>query len=314
MDVAVTGGTGFIGRQLVSHLLARGDRIRLLTRRPAALPGFPDSVKVFAGDLACGDVDLRPFVADVDVLFHCAGEIRDARHMRALHVAGTERLIQAASGKIGHWVQLSSTGAYGKVRTGVVTEESAVAPENEYERTKTDSDALVSAAAGPATFSATILRPSNVFGPTMSNRSLFQMIAMISRGIYFFMGPPGVSANYIDVDNVVEAMLGCATLPQARGQTFILSDHRSLEDFVAAIAHSLGRPAPRLRVPEQFARMIAAIFRAMPGFPLTASRVDALTDRVVYSAQHIGRTLNYVYSVSMEDGVDRVVQSWRQRQ
>ena len=49
MDVAITGGTGFIGRQLVSHLLARGDRIRLLTRRPAAILRLPDSVMLFEG-------------------------------------------------------------------------------------------------------------------------------------------------------------------------------------------------------------------------------------------------------------------------
>lgn len=313
MDVAITGGTGFIGRRLVSHLLARGDRIKLLTRCPAAILGLPDSVMLFEGDLTSGDVDLRPFVTDVDVLFHCAGEIRDPMRMHAVHVEGTERLIKAASGTIGHWVQLSSTGAYGKVRTGTVTEETASAPDNEYERTKTDSDQLVSAAAGPATFSATLLRPSNVFGPTMTNRSLFQMIAMISKGIYFFIGPSGASANYIYVDNVVDAMLLCATLPQAQGQTFILSDHRPLEEFVAAIADALGRTVPRLRVPEPLARMIARTAGLMPGFPLTSSRVDALTDRVVYSARHINRELNYVHNVSMANGVQKTVQTWRQK-
>jgi len=222
MQVAVTGGTGFIGRRLVSHLLARGDRIKLLTRRSRATLGLPDSVMLFEGDLTSRDVDLLPFVADVDVLFHCAGEIRDPTRMHALHVEGTQRLIKAASGTVGHWVQLSSTGAYGKVRAGIVSEETAVAPDNEYERTKTNSDQLVSVASGPETFSASVLRPSNVFGPTMTNRSLFQMITMISKGIYFFIGPPCASANYIYVDNVVDGMLCCATLPEARGQTFIL--------------------------------------------------------------------------------------------
>jgi len=314
MQVAVTGGTGFIGRRLVSHLLARGDRIKLLTRRSRATLGLPDSVMLFEGDLTSRDVDLLPFVADVDVLFHCAGEIRDPTRMHALHVEGTQRLIKAASGTVGHWVQLSSTGAYGKVRAGIVSEETAVAPDNEYERTKTNSDQLVSVASGPETFSASVLRPSNVFGPTMTNRSLFQMITMISKGIYFFIGPPCASANYIYVDNVVDGMLCCATLPEARGQTFILSDHRPLEEFVAAIADALGRPAPRLRVPEQLVRVAATVFRVMPGFPLTNSRIDALTDRVVYSTQHISRGLNYVHNVSMEDGVHRVVQSWRQKQ
>jgi nucleoside-diphosphate-sugar epimerase len=189
-----------------------------------------------------------------------------------------------------------------------------VAPENEYEKTKTDSDQLVSAAAGPATFSATILRPSNVFGPKMSNRSLFQMIAMISKGIYFVIGQPCASANYVYVDNIVDGMLRCATLPQARGRTLILSDHRSLEEFVAAIADVLGRPAPRFRVAEPLVHVMATIFGAMPGFPLTTSRVDALTDRVVYSALRISEELHYVHNVSMEDGVHRVVHTWKQSQ
>jgi hypothetical protein len=50
--------------------------------------GFPDSVMVFEGDLTSCDVDLRPLVADTDVLFHCAGEIRDPARMNALQVEG----------------------------------------------------------------------------------------------------------------------------------------------------------------------------------------------------------------------------------
>ena len=56
------------------------------------------------------------------------------------------------------------------------------------EKTKAESDQLVMNAARKGTFTYSILRPSNVFGPTMTNQSLFQMIEMISKGLFFFIG------------------------------------------------------------------------------------------------------------------------------
>ena len=310
--IAITGGTGFIGRYLVLRHLAMGDRVRVLSRRSHAESGLPDSVILWSGDLST-QYNLQSFVDGVDVLYHCAGEITNPTRMHDLHVVGTQRLITAASGAIGHWVQLSSTGAYGKVTKGVVTEETPLNPHNVYEITKTKSDKLVTAAADRGLFNSTILRPSNVFGPTMPNQSLFQMITMISKGLYFFIGSPGASANYIYVDNVVDGLVRCATMSEAKGMTYILSDHRSLEDFVANIAHALGRPVPRWRLPEKPVRLVAGTFGKIPGFPLPVSRVDALTGCAIYSTNRIQQQLNYTHPVRMEDGLRQLVHAWRKR-
>src|SRR5450432_1164581 len=108
MKVAITGGTGFIGRSLVLRHLAAGDAVRLLSRRPSEEIGFPDAVKVYAGDLGSdgSSVLLSHFVGGADVVYHCAGEIKHASRMRCVHVDGTRSLVQAANGNIGHWVQL----------------------------------------------------------------------------------------------------------------------------------------------------------------------------------------------------------------
>lgn len=51
MKLLVTGATGTVGRQVVSHLLAAGHNVRALTRNPANAH-FPAGVEVVAGDLA----------------------------------------------------------------------------------------------------------------------------------------------------------------------------------------------------------------------------------------------------------------------
>jgi nucleoside-diphosphate-sugar epimerase len=105
-------------------------------------------------------------------------------------------------------------------------------------------------------------------------------------------------------------LLSCGTAPAARG-VYNLSDDRPMEQFVGAIAGALGRPAPRLRVPEPVARAMAALLGAVPGFPLTASRVEALSRRVRYPPARIQRELGYSFGVSVEQGLQRLVADWR---
>lgn len=291
-QIAITGATGFIGQKLVNRHLDQGDSVRILSRRPSGVAGLQSSLQWFHGDLSGMD-DLRPFVDGADILYHCAGEITDESRMEAVHVSGTRRLIEAANGRIGCWVQLSSTGTYGQQREGIVAERTPLNPRGVYEVTKLKSDVLVEAAASRGGFQHVIFRPTNVYGAGMPNQSLYSLISMIRRGLFFFIGKPGASANYIHVDNVVDALLLCGEMPQARGEVFNLSDHRTMEQFVSTIAVLLGRGVPNLRLPELPVRVLARLFGSLPGVPLTQTRVDALTTRAIYSNKKIEQVLGY---------------------
>jgi len=311
MKVAITGGTGFIGRLLIERHLREGDEVRVLTRKNGIGIGLDERAVLFHGELGKQQDTFAPFLDGVDVLYHCAGEIVHEERMYATHVEGTKGLIAAASGSISHWVQLSSVGVYGPQRTGVVTETTPVNPVGTYETTKLQSDELVLDAAKEGKFSATILRPSNVYGTGMKNRSLLQMIRMIERGLFFYIGKPGATANYIHVDNVVEALYLCATNESARNNDYNLSDALSLEEFVRQISVSLGIEPPGIRFPEPPIRLGAALFGWIPGFPLTLSRVDALTGRAVYSSDKIEGELGYRHRISMEEGIREFVKNCR---
>lgn len=314
MRVAVTGGRGFIGRQLVMRCLEEGHDVRVLTR------GYLDGqihtpyVVNHIGDLTSSPImDLVRFVAERDVLYHCAGESRRVEQMDRVHVCGTRRLAEAASGKIGHWVQLSSIGVY-ETSEGVVTEESHLNPVNTYEVTKLQGDQVLPELADSGRFTFTILRPSIVFGPTMSNLSLYQLIAIIARRLFFYIGRPGSLANYIPVENVLEALLACGSMSIARGKTYNLSDHRTIEQFVTVIAECLGIAAPRLRLPEAPVRSAARILGRIPGCPLTEGRVRALTNRGVFATNLIEEELGYAHGMSIECALREMVEAWRGRQ
>jgi nucleoside-diphosphate-sugar epimerase len=303
---AVTGGTGFIGRALLARL-ARSPgwtEIRVLSRREA-----PAGTRGFRGDLTAAVPD--DFLAGASVLFHCAGEVRREGAMRALHVEGTRRLIDAAAGRLPRWVQLSSVGAYGRRNSdGDVSEDSPLAPAGAYEVTKVESDDLVRQAAASGAFAAATLRPSIVFGPGMPNRSLAQLVSVVRRGFFGRIGARPATANYVYVDDVADALLLCGTSARASG-VYNLSDDRPMEAFIAAIAAALGQPAPARRLPEAPLRWLARIAGHIPGSPLTEGRIDALTRNVRYPGRRIRDELGFAFAVSIEEGLRRYVASTR---
>ena len=234
--------------------------------------------------------------------------------MWKLHVDATHKLVEAASRRVDHWVQLSSVGVYGPVALGAITEDSAINPVGLYEASKAEADKIVVEAANNGNFSYSILRPSNVFGAGMTNQSLFAMISMIARGWFFYIGKQGACANYIHVNNVVKGLICCGTMQAAKGNTYNLSDNCAMEHFVKVIANELGRPPPWLRLPEPIAYLAGKTLGRVPGFPLTQSRVNALVNRSFYPVSRIQRDLGYGYDISMEEGLCELVKEYSKGQ
>lgn len=315
MIVAITGGTGFIGKKLAARLIEQGDTVRLLTRHRSVIPEEFPFMEMSNCDLVTARTkELSSILDGVDVLYHCAAENNDSSKMMSTNAEGTRNLACAAKGKIKHWVQLSSVGVYGTHVDGEITERTPIAPVNVYEKSKAEADNVVVEAATRNNFSYSILRPSKVYGLGMSNQVLFQLMSLIDRRFFFFIGKPGASANYIHVDNVVDGLIKCGSMPAARNRIYNISDHRTIEDFVAVISQALHKPAPHLRIPESWARMIAKTTAFIPHNPLTEQRVDALVKRAIYSTAKLEVELGYKHRVLMEDGLSELVEGYKQHE
>lgn len=313
MKISITGATGFIGKLLVKKHLDLGDEVHILTRNPSNFFEYHNQVHSHKGDLSNLE-SLINFVKDADVLYHCAAEISNESIMRLINVDGTSNLLKAAiSGKIKHWVQLSSTGVYGPIYSGTINETQAYNPINEYERTKLESDYLVLAAVEKNEFTYSILRPTNVFGFQMSNQSIFQLIQMIDKGFYFYVGPKGASANYVPVDNVVEALYLVGVNPKAKNQIFIISSWCKIEDFINNIAEFLNKPKPKLRLPINAVTLLAVLTSFIPKNPLKVSRIKALSNRVIYSTLKIEKELGFKSVVTVKDTIQTLVQSYKNK-
>lgn len=304
-EILVTGASGFIGRALVGHLCSLGHSVAALSRKTDN--AFPVGVRSIRGDLSASSSLPSDLFRGVNAVFHCAGEINDPANMRRLHVDGTARLLDLACREAARngsrpirWVQLSSVGAYGPGgRSGlerVVTESSAENPRGEYEITKTEADQLLLKASKEGRISLTILRPSNVFGPGMPNRSLPNLLKAVRRGMFFYIGSREAISTYVHVDDVAHALAACASSPDAIGKIYNLSNDCPLSELVNAVADACGRNRPRLVVPESLVRLLTHVFEGRSFWPLTPSRIDALVSRARYPADLIRRELGFEFS------------------
>ncbi len=316
MNIAITGANGFIGRNLIKALDQQGHSIRALSRRSQAV--FPSGVQKVTGDLTSEACPLEQLLEGCEVIFHCAGEIRNQAVMRSLHVDGTKRLLHAAleeaarGRRLVHWIQLSSVGAYGGrrecgQRDRVVTEETPPEPAGVYEVTKTESDEMVARAGRTGSLSYSIVRPSNVIGPGMPNQSLRSLAAMIRRRLFFYVGRRGAVATYVHVNDVVEVLRRCATDVRAKGNIFNISNDCLLEEMVQGIACAVGVPPPRLRLPEWFVRLIVGATSTVFRIPLTQQRIDALVQRTRYPFCKLARELGFAPRISVPSVIGEVL-------
>lgn len=320
MLAAVTGGTGFIGRHLVTSLVEQGVRVRALTRRPEILRQLwpKGDVEPWVGDLTMPET-LRGFANNTRVVYHLAGEARDANYFNVVNVAGTKNLLEACyNEKLTRFVHLSSTGVIGASGAGVVDECTPCHPRSAYERSKYAGEQMVLALSKKFQIPGTVIRPPNVFGEERPQNGDFWLawLTAIQKGRFRFFGTCDSVANYVYVGDVVKACLLVLESNKATREVYIVSDPCSLRDFVGAAAEFLGVGMPGT-LPIWFGYAAAAAFEitgklARFSPPLTVSRVRALTNRVVYSSDKLRLELGFSPAVGWRGGLRRTVEWYEQ--
>jgi nucleoside-diphosphate-sugar epimerase len=301
--VSITGGTGFVGSQLVATLLERSDEVRVLTRRQ---PDHVGRQRYFVGDLADPGSVEDAFVDGADVVVHLGAELRDASSMMATNVDGTQRLVTMASGRVKKFVYLSSVGVYGPVRKGEVTEDAAENPQGTYELSKQRAEQIVAAAAANGSFGHSILRPSKIYGAGMNLADIGLVLRLVRRRRFVYFGSPEATVSYVHVDDVVGALVALIDSPRAEG-AFNVGQPSTMRTLVESAARAFGVPAPSRRVPPRLARMIATVGGLVPRSPITPTRLAALNSSVRYLSDRLAQEVGYCEQVSLADGIGNLV-------
>lgn len=230
MRALVTGANGFLGRNVVDALLARGVQVRALVRPAARLEelGWPPSVEVFRADLRTSRELQRAF-AGVDVLLHLAAVVSGAEDAQfAVTVAGTERLLAAmAPSTCRRLVLCSSFSVYDFSSTPGTLDESSplhqvpnVYSRDGYTIAKWWQERVSRRFAEQHGWDLTVLRPGFIWG-----RNHGQLSAMGEQfGRHYLVIGPMTRIPMTHVENCADVFAMAAVDPRARGQTLNVVD------------------------------------------------------------------------------------------
>ena len=257
--LAITGGTGFVGKRTIDLALAAGHSVRALTRRPQP---ERDGVSWIEGALDTPE-PLDRLVNGADAVLHIAGVVNapDRAGFAAGNIAGTQAVLDATrNAGVRRVVHVSSLAA---------REPSLSA----YGWSKTESETVVAASG----LDWSIVRPPAIYGPgDMEMRDLFRMAKS-----GFAALPPGGRVSVIHVDDIASLLL---TLATADMPASILEpdDGRlggwSHAELIRAIGVAVGRRVLPIALPKPLLTLIAhadKTFRGA-GAKLTPDRVGYL--------------------------------------
>ncbi|KAA2286000.1 SDR family oxidoreductase [Arenimonas fontis] len=287
MSYFVTGGTGFIGRFLVSNLLKRKGTVHVLVRKGSEkkLDDIADRmgwdrkrVVAVAGDLSSPRLGLSParikgLAGKVKHFFHLAAIYdltADAESQRIANVEGTRHAVELAMAlKAGCFHHASSIAAAG-LYPGVFREdmfEEAEGLRDPYLRTKHESEAIVRK---ECRVPFRIYRPGIVIGHSRTGEMdkidgvyyLFTLIKKLRQALPQWMPTLGVEGgriNVVPVDFVADAMDHIAHKRGLDGQCFHLVDPQPMR--FGELMNVFCRAA---HAPEMTMRLDARMFAVVP--------------------------------------------------
>jgi nucleoside-diphosphate-sugar epimerase len=168
--IFVTGGTGFLGKNLIPCLAAKGHRIRVLVRQPEAHPWLSDyDVEIVQGTLADAPIIERA-VTGCQYVVHAGGLFRmwgQAAAFERANIQGTMNVIEAAL-KAGaqRYVHISTIAVVGNPTPGRIIDETHPAnPADPYQKSKLVGEHIVQGYVRQHGLPAIILRPGAFYGP-----------------------------------------------------------------------------------------------------------------------------------------------------
>lgn len=240
--VFVTGALGFIGRAIVDRYRDAGLAVRGVDTRPDP-----------AGVIVAGDVRVpgpwQEHVAGCDLVIHTAAVVSNVAQPAMaweVNVCGTRHVLDAAvAGGVTRFVHFSSAAVYGHDRPDPVDERYPVRTTGAtYGDTKVAAEQVVLQAHAAREVVATVLRPSDVYGPGSRPWTVLP-VEMLRRHEVLLPAWGRGTFNPLFIDDLVDAVL-LASADRAAGHVFNVTGGEAVEtrEFFGHYSRMLGIGPP----------------------------------------------------------------------
>ncbi len=326
--VLVTGGSGFVGANLVTTLLDRGHHVRSFDRAPSPLPPHPQ-LEVLQGDVTDTAV-CAAAVDGIDTVFHTAAiielmggaSVTDEYRQRsfAVNVGGTENLVRAAQAAgVKRFVYTSSNSVVmggQNIAGGDETLPYTNRFNDLYTETKVVAERFVLSQNGIDGMLTCAIRPSGIWG--RGDQTMFRKLfeSVIAGHVRVLIGRKSARLDNSYVHNLIHGFILAAQhlVPggTAPGQAYFINDADPINmfEFARPVVEACGQPWPRVRVNGPMVRVAMTSWQRLhfrfgvPAPLLEPLAVERLYLDNYFSIAKAARDLGYQPRFSTREAMD----------
>lgn len=322
MKVLVTGGTGFIGGEVVRQLRERGEEVVCLVRSPEKATKLRElGCELASGDLG-DEAAIRKGMGGCDAAIHAAAmyEVgippKQRPAMWEANVAGTERVMKVAlEEKVPRIVYVSTVGIFGNTHKRVV-DESYENPETDftsyYEETKLEAHKLVQRMIDDQGLPAIIVQPGGVYGPDDTSQ-VADLLEQFFAGKLPLMPFPELGICMTHVEDIAGGIL--LALDKGKlGETYVISGPvTTMREAIETVAKVSGRKAPKRNLPTGLMKAmipLGPVVGKVMGQPPNLRELISSADNVTFWASYDKAQKELGYSPrGMEEGLRQTLEA-----
>ncbi|MBS3153016.1 NAD-dependent epimerase/dehydratase family protein [Candidatus Woesearchaeota archaeon] len=286
--IALTGATGFIGKNLINKL--KGKKIKCLIRRYNENLGKKNIIPVM-GDIT-NKTSAEMFLKGAKILIHLAAVIdsNNRKDYYSVNVEGTKNLVDACKkNKVKRIIFVSSMAS---------TKDYL----DDYGRSKKIAEDIVKRSG----LNYTILRPSLVYGE--NSNSMRKMVSLIDSFKFIpIVGNGEYKINPVHVNDVVSAILSSIESKKSIGKAYDIlgKSEITFNEFVDMVSAKYNIHKRKVHIPIQLCLAVSSIGSILgPHFPLKKSFVLSLNSRYKGEISQARSDLNY-HPIEFKEGLNR---------
>ncbi|MFK7923846.1 MAG: NAD-dependent epimerase/dehydratase family protein [Bacteroidia bacterium] len=259
----VTGGTGFLGINLLHKLCEQGWKVSALHRPSSELKYIQHlPIQLVEGSITDKASLIAGIPMGTEVVFHLAGDTNmwrpNNKRQTLINVEGTRNMIEAAAAQnVKTFIHTSSISAWGDVK-GMIDESVPQRGEQawiNYEKTKWQAEQIAFQGRSLG-LKVVSINPAAIVGPFDLNTWGQMFFAIQANKV---PGIPAGSNSYVHVDDVVEAHIAAVDKGQDGHNYIVSGENAPIQTLVAEIAQSMGITKIPKQIPGPILKFIARL-------------------------------------------------------
>jgi nucleoside-diphosphate-sugar epimerase len=287
----ILGSSGRVGSQLLKNLCTYNNLYSYATLNHKPTSGYTKNIRNIKIDINYTGIDaLKKIINKFDLIINFIGENKEKKKMYYTNYLLIKKIIDSIvprNNKL-HFIHISSCA---------VSSLNNLNPKSKsyiYAHSKFLGENYITTKKNSKKYNYTIIRPSQILGTGMSNKSLKLLLLLLKLRLFFYIDSKNSYWSYIFIEDVIKIINFSIFKKKLLNEIVLLSNNIRLNNLVNLIINKFNiNFSPRI-FSYNFINFINNFFKAILFFPiLKKETIDSMISKIIYRNSKILRKINF---------------------